>query len=245
MPPGHSNAIFISDADALDKKEYKDAFNEAKKQNAFIFWNHPAWDTQQPDTTLWWDAHTDLLNSGCMHGIEVVNGNYSPEAHQWCLDKKLTMMGNSDVHQPIQADIDFAKGEHRTMTLVFAKERSEAGIREALENRRTAVYHQNNLIGEEVFLKEIFENSIKIESIKRNGNSARVTLYNDSDLEFNLKKTEHDKDVIYFREYTIKPHCKHTISVRFENDKTQGDVNFEVTNLWIAPGKGLTYSFRL
>ena len=245
MPPGHSNAIFISDADALDKKEYKDAFNEAKKQNAFIFWNHPAWDTQQPDTTLWWDVHTDLLNSGCMHGIEVVNGNYSPEAHQWCLDKKLTMMGNSDVHQPIQADIDFAKSEHRTMTLVFAKERSEAGIREALENRRTAVYHQNNLIGEEVFLKEIFENSIKIESIKRNGNSARVTLYNDSDLEFNLKKTEHDKDVIYFREYTIKPHCKHTISVRFENNKTQGDVNFEVTNLWIAPGKGLTYSFRL
>ena len=60
-----------------------------------------------------------------MQGIEVANGDfYYPEALQWCLDKKLTMLGTSDIHQPIQTDIDFDKGEHRTMTLVFAKERT-------------------------------------------------------------------------------------------------------------------------
>ena len=59
---------------------------------------------------------------------------------QWCLDKNLTMIGTSDIHQPIQTDYDFEKGEHRTMTFVFAKERSLQGIREALDNRRTAAY---------------------------------------------------------------------------------------------------------
>ena len=60
-----------------------------------------------------------------MHGIEVANGGlFMPEAIQWCLDKNLTMIGTSDIHQPIQTDYDFSKGEHRTMTFVFAKERS-------------------------------------------------------------------------------------------------------------------------
>ena len=57
------------------------------------------------------------------------------------------MIGTSDIHQPIQTDYDFSKGEHRTMTFVFAKERSPEGIREALDNRRTAVYYRELVIG--------------------------------------------------------------------------------------------------
>ena len=49
MAPGHHNAIFISDSNPLDTKEYKDAFRAAKSQGAFIFWNHPGWDSQQPE----------------------------------------------------------------------------------------------------------------------------------------------------------------------------------------------------
>lgn len=56
---------------------------------------------------------------------------------------------NFDIHQPIQTDYDFSKGEHRTMTFVFAKERSPEGIREALDNRRTAVYYRELVIGRE------------------------------------------------------------------------------------------------
>ena len=36
MAPGHFNAIFLSDSNPLEKENYKDAFNEAKKQDAFI-----------------------------------------------------------------------------------------------------------------------------------------------------------------------------------------------------------------
>lgn len=245
MPPGHFNAIFLSNCDSLEQKEWRDAFKAAKAQKPFIFWNHPGWDSQQPDTTLWWKEHTEIYNNGWMQGIEVANGrSYFPEAQQWCQEKGLTMIGTSDIHQPIQTDVDFAKGQHRTMTLVFAKERSMAGIREALENQRTAVYYNNLVIGEEKYLKEIFEKSIEIIDVQRNEKSVKVTLKNNSDLSFELKKTEHDPDIVYFRTYRIAPQSMHSITVKLPTGIKSGDVNFEVTNLVIRPKKGLPYTYR-
>lgn len=244
MAPGHNNAIFLQDCDKLDTPDYLDAFKAAKAQNAFIFWNHPGWDAQQPEETRWWDIHTQLYDGGYMQGIEVANGaGYFPEAQQWCLDKKLAMIGTSDIHQPIQTDINFAKGEHRTMTLVFAKERSAEGIREALLNRRTAVFFQDKLIGEEPWLKELFKNALQIEKVEKDDKSIRITLYNNSDLTFNLKKTTHDPNFTYFRDYQIQPQCRHTIGIRLAKPTTNGAIDFEVSNLLVAPGKGLPYQF--
>ena len=138
MAPGHFNAIFLSDCDALEQKEYMDSFKAARRQNAFIFWNHPGWDRQQPDTTLWWNEHTRLYEEGYMQGIEVANGKkYSPEAQRWCMEKKLTMIGTSDIHQPIQTDIDFARGQHRTMTFVFVRIRKSVGCENTFEKDLT------------------------------------------------------------------------------------------------------------
>lgn len=244
MAPGHHNAIFITDSNPLDTKDYMEAFNAAKSQKAFIFWNHPGWDAQQPENTLWWDEHTYLYENGYMHGIEVANEKYYyPEVHQWCLDKKLTMIGTSDIHQPIQTDIDFNKGEHRTMTLVFAKERNAESIREALENRRTAVFVGEKIIGEEIWLKELFNNAVKIEKIEKQDNSVSITIYNDSDLTFYLKKVKHDPGLTYFREYEIAPNCKHTINVDIDNKVKSGKIDFEITNMLVKPGKGLDYQF--
>jgi len=246
MAPGHFNAIFLDNNDSLDKKEWRDSFKAAKVQNAFIFWNHPGWDAQQSDTTKWWPEHTELYNAGCMNGIEVANGSeYYPEAQRWCLDRKLTMLGNSDIHQPIQTDIDFAKGKHRTMTFVFAKERSLEGIREALLNRRTAVYVGDNIVGEEKYLKEIFENAIEILNIDKTEKNVKITFKNKSDLTFNLLKTEHQSDVVYFRNYTIEPNCRHTVVVKLQNGLQYGDVNFEVTNLLVEPNQGLKCTYKI
>ena len=106
-----------------------------------------------------------------------------------CDALELPMIGTSDIHQPIQTDIDFARGQHRTMTFVFVRERSAEGIREALLHRRTAVYMDEKVIAEEQWLKELFEKSIDIEDIKRNEKSIVITLKNNSDLTFHLKKT--------------------------------------------------------
>ena len=246
MPPGHSNAIFLTDSDELDQREYMDAFKAAQKQNAFIFWNHPGWDAQQPDTTLWWPEHTKLLEQGLMMGIEVVNGSeYFPEAHGWCLEKNLTMLGNSDVHDPIQNQYNFAKGEHRVMTLVFAKEATQEGIHEALNERRTAVYSGDYLIGKELYLKELFEQALEISVAKSNSTTIRITIKNKSDLTFHLKKTKHDERLVYFREYTILPQGQHVITVRLQDGLQGGEMNFCVENLLVKPNQGMNYSLHL
>ena len=204
MAPGHFNALFLSDSNPLEQEEYMDAFKEAKKQNAFIFWNHPGWDRQQPDSTLWWPEHTTLYNEGCMQGIEVANGSlYMPEAVQWCLDKNLTMLGTSDIHQPIQTDYDFAKGEHRTMTFVFAKERTAEGIREALNAGRTAAYYRDMVIGKEALLRPFFEKCVQIEEVNRSEKRVVLSVTNTSDLRLNLKKVAHSPAVVYFRELVL------------------------------------------
>lgn len=246
MPPGHFNAIFLSDSNPLEQETYKEAFDEAKKQGAFIFWNHPGWARQQPDTTLWWNEHTQLYDDGCMHGIEVANGSlFVPEAIQWCLDKNLTMIGTSDIHQPIQTDYDFSKGEHRTLTFVFAKDRSLEGIREALDNRRTAVYYRESVIGREDILRPFFEKCVEIKEVRRTGKEVTFSVVNTTDLVLKLKKTAHDPALVYFRDMTLKPHTRYTISVKLEKGVKGGDCNFEVTNFIVVPGKGLGYTIKL
>lgn len=246
MAPGHFNAIFLNDSNPLEQKEYKKAFSEAKKQNAFIFWNHPGWDVQQPDSTKWWPEHTELYNEGCMHGIEVANGPlYMPEAIQWCLDKNLAMIGTSDIHQPIQADYDFAKGEHRTMTFVFVKERSNEGIREALESCRTAVYYREMVIGREDLLRPFFEKCVEIKEVSRNEKGVTLSITNTTDLVLNLKKTEHDSSLVYFRYMTLKPHTRYDVHIGFDNGIQGGKMNFEVINFIIAPDKSLSYCISL
>ena len=71
------------------------------------------------------------------------------------------------------------------------------------------------------------------------------TLKNNSDLTFHLKKTRHNPGLVYFREYTIQPQCRHRIEIRLENNIQGGDINFEITNLYAAPNKGLTYSYKV
>ena len=51
-----------------------DAYREARKQDAFIFWNHPYWASQSPDASVPLDQlHLELIQDGLLEGIEVVN----------------------------------------------------------------------------------------------------------------------------------------------------------------------------
>ena len=178
-----------------------------------------------------------------LHGIEVANGVLlTPEAIDWCIEKKMTMLGTSDIHRPIQTDIDFAKGEHRSMTFVLAKECSEEGINEALKARRTLVYYKNMVIGEEQYLRPFFEKAISVKVIDRDEESVTIQIKNNSDLEFLLRKTEHDPALIYFRNFLIKPNCRHEIKVRLKDNIKGGNMNFEITNLWIGNNKSMPYT---
>ncbi len=89
MPPGHLNAIFITNANLIERDDWFEACREAKDQGAFIFWNHPGWKVQQPEKTLWWSQHTKLLEAGLLEGIEAFNDHdFYPEALKWAQEKK-------------------------------------------------------------------------------------------------------------------------------------------------------------
>ena len=236
MPPGHLNAIFLTDCNQLDRVDYMDVLRAAKKQDAFIFWNHPGWKKQQfKKTTKWWPEHTQLMEEGLLHGIEVANGSaYYPEAHLWCLEKNLTMIGSTDVHKQLPA---FPPFKHRTMTLVFARERSASSIYEALMDRRTAVYSNNLIIGDEKYLKELFEKSINF-LIKQNEKTVDITFDNNTDLTFKIKFDEHDT-------FLIMPHALHSINIENNDDFTDRELNFIVENFLVGPNIKMNYKLKL
>jgi hypothetical protein len=168
MPPGHSNAIFITDPNKLLVSDSIQVFREAKKQGAFIFWNHPNWMPQRKDgmATLT-DVHRLLLREKLLDGIEVVNDQtYSDEALQIALDNNLTIMGTSDIHKLIDWDFKVPEGGHRPLTLIFAKEKNAESIKEALMNRRTVAVFKNLLIGRDEFLVPLVESALKVSSAK-------------------------------------------------------------------------------
>ncbi len=161
MPPGHFNALFINDANLLIKDSVEDVIAEANKQGAFVYWNHPCWKAQQPDTIVWFDIHTRLYEKGLLQGIEVVNfSQYCPEAYKWAIEKELTIIGGSDIHSTTEMS-KFEK--HRPITLVFAKENDVESIHKSLDKKLTLLFFDETLYGDEELLSEMLENSLIIE----------------------------------------------------------------------------------
>jgi 3',5'-nucleoside bisphosphate phosphatase len=192
MPPGHINAIFVTDEAALDRRDWRDAVRAAVRQGAFVFWNHPGWSGQQPDgRARWYPEHTELADSGWIRGIEAVNEKeYYPEAFGWALDRRLALLGNSDVHDPIATAYDPCAGGRRPLTLVFAKEKSAEAIKEALFSRRTAVLFNDTLMGDSAFLGAVFRASVRAAASGRaaaGAGSLFVPVENASDLPFDLR----------------------------------------------------------
>ncbi len=163
-PMGHNNAVFIKDANPILQDEAADAFAEAKKQNAFVFWNHPAWYAQTPKgNPILSDFQKERIKKGELHGIEVINSvDYAQESLALALENNLTIMGTSDIHGLIDWDYT-EKGNNRPITLVFAKEKSLESIQEALFAGRTVAVYNDLLVGKEEFLKPLLKASISIE----------------------------------------------------------------------------------
>lgn len=249
MPPGHLNALFITNANLLERDDVMDALKEAREQGAFIMWNHPGWKAQQPDTTLWWEKHTELFENDLLHGIEVYNNiSYFPEAQKWAKEKKLTMFGNTDVHGPMKVS-----GNHRTMTLVFAKNRSLGGIKEALFSRRTVVYYGNILVGESKYLEPLFFKSLDFDNTSirlKNKGSKSVQIKNNSDVDYELELLQPGVGFEAPETITLKAH--HVTSLELSGNSDEVDtmnklnVFYHVKNMKISSNENLviTFSFK-
>lgn len=240
MPPGHNNAVFIKDANGLLIKDSVEVFKAAKAQGAFIFWNHPNWTAQRKDgIARLTEMHKMLIREKLLNGIEVVNDDtYSEEALQIALDYNLTIMGTSDIHKLIDWDFKVNDGGHRPVTLVFAKERTEESVKEALLEGRTVVNYKDLLIGRETFLVPLLKASITVKSASYTGKTdvLKVVLVNGSNSPVILRNksgfTLHSNyDVI-----TLQP-GENTIEVKTLERLQSLNMNFEVLSAVYAPGK--------
>ncbi len=238
-PPGHFNAVFLKDVNPVDTKKLTDAMKAADQQGAFIFWNHPGW---KPQHKGWFDIHTTLYENKWMRGIEVANGNsYYPEAHEWAIEKNLTMMGNSDVHQPLLR-VETSPGDHRTMTLVFVREKSAEALKEALVEGRTAVWYENRLIGRRKYLDALFKESIEIRKpYHQSRGTIWVEIRNHVDIDMDMER------VGKLGPGTIMLPANTTTVLKTEVNEAaeKAELSYVVRNLWIAPEKGLPVSLKI
>ena len=265
MPPGHINAIFLNDANKLlHPKDSLKGILAANKQDAFVFWNHPAWPAQRSDGIAKLDEfHKYLIEKKLLHGIEVVNElYYSEEALRLALENDLTIMGTSDIHGlvdwlfKVPDDNESTNGTlpgHRPVTIIFSKDKSEDDIKDALFAGKTAVFYNELLIGKEENLKPLVEKCLVINNINdlelgysEDGKSTikKVEIKNVSDAPFILKNLnsftfETNSDII-----NIMPNSIHSISVKTKGEPLN-ELKFEVLNGIIAPKKYLNISLQI
>ncbi len=254
MPPGHSNAVFIQDANPLltqdvptlrsmlAEEAIADAvrvFRMAKEQGAFVFWNHPHWVGQQPDgvATLT-DTHRQLIEEGLIQGIEVVNDiTYSPEAHAIALEHDLAILGTSDVHGLVDWRYQVAEGGHRPISLVFARERTAESLKEALFARRTVAITNHILVGKEEFLRPLVEASLTVSDAHYDDdeNVLQLELSNNSSSNLVLE----NKGALTFhnraRIVSIPEHSTLELQVKTLEQKQRVTLEFDVLNAMTAP----------
>ncbi len=249
LPPGHANALFIQDANKIKLADPIEAYRAARKQGAFIFWNHPNWINQKEDGHVELTSmHRQLIQEDLLHGIEVVNDlTYSDDAFEVALKEGLTVMGTSDIHGLVDWQYRLSSGGHRPISLVFAKERSVDGIKEALFAGRTVTWFENILAGDESNLQALLDASLMIKEASYIGPSsvAQVILQNQSHASYILKNTsqydfQSSADII-----EIGPHESVKILVMTNKQEASFDMTFEVLNAMIGRRRHATLSLSV
>ncbi len=179
----HFNALYIRDDGPLDAPELADALGLAKRQGAFITWNHPAFMGRRAQ----WFPHVDEVHrQGLFQGIEIVNGDeYSPEAFGWALEKQLTILAASDAHLPMPAHLRSAR---RPATILFAVTRDAAGVRDALEARRTLAWLDDDMWGEEQWVRATWDGALRTPPVPaRAGAEFVAAIENVTSISFDLE----------------------------------------------------------
>lgn len=213
-PFGHMNALFLTDCGVFQENKYvKDEkgkfvrkedgfristpggeesdFAEAEKQGAFIIWNHPGWPDKK--TTLF-HLQDSLIRQHRIHAVEVCNHNeWYPKVLDWFDRFHLPMVANSDQHAPSACEYG---RRFRPMTLVFAKEYTEASIREAMFAGRVVAFFDQKLAGDAKLLEQLVHHSLTVKVIDEK--KGRIEVTNNSDIEFQTLYGDHMNPVIFY-----------------------------------------------
>ena len=196
---GHFNALFIEDANLIPDDDPFVAVQNARKQNAFVLFNHPGWAV---DTCLVTEFQQRLFDADMIDGIEVVNHfEFYPRVVSWCIDKELPMFANSDEHGIISEDFqtfghDAMFKRFRPMTLVLVDENTQEGVKEALLEGRTIAYTDNMFMSTEHLLLSLFEACVDMETTSEGEKKNSYKYTNNSSFPFVISVNGGGKKVI-------------------------------------------------
>ncbi len=247
MPPGHINAVFIKDANALLHSDSLSGIQEANKQGAFVFWNHPNWDAQRSDGIARLEPfHNYLISNKLLHGIEVVNETtFSEEALEIALENDLTILGTSDIHGLTDWAHQIATGGHRPMTFVHVTERTPEAVKRALFERKTVVWFNDLIIGKEAEVSKLVKENIHFgkPTYAEDKTILNVELTNESSLPFQMEYTGeysfHQRSSVF----TLPPKTSLRLQVKTITKKQSIILPFRILNAVIGSKQYLEHQF--
>jgi len=247
MPPGHINAVFIKDANALLHSDSLSGIQEANKQGAFVFWNHPNWDAQRSDGIARLEPfHNYLISNKLLHGIEVVNETtFSEEALEIALENDLTILGTSDIHGLTDWAHQIATGGHRPMTFVHVTERTPEVVKKALFERKTVVWFNDLIIGKEAEVSKLVKENIHFgkPTYAEDKTILNVELTNESSLPFQMEYTGeysfHQRSSVF----TLPPKTSIRLQVKTISKKQSIILPFRILNAVIGSKQYLEHQF--
>jgi hypothetical protein len=245
LPEGsaHFNALFVTDPKALYvADDHLEALRRAKAQNAFVFWNHPGYRVDRP---RWFPPVAKAHDEGLFRGIELVNGpDFYPEAFPWIAERKLTILANSDAHDPVPPR---APGTRRPITLLFVRTPDLAGVRDALDSGRTAAWLGDDLWGAEEQLRGLWQGAIKVDSptiVRKPGVSPAFRLRNTSALPFRMVVRRAPEWLVFTNDVVLGPErlviVRPAVTAEAPAGEHRIEVQVEVSNFHVAPGRNLT-----
>jgi hypothetical protein len=193
------------------------------------------------------EEQKQLFSEGLIQGIEVANGHgYSEETFQVALDHDLVILGTSDIHGLIDYDYDLAGGEHRTVTLVLARERSAEAIREALVEGQTTALYMGHVIGREPQVRAVVEAALALVpgTAREDSQVLPLTVRNDAPIRMILrnvgtKRFSNASDIVI-----IPAHDEVELHLTASPDTSAVVLPVEVINALVGPATSLRMELK-
>lgn len=256
MPWGHFNALFLKDVNALTvdatmSKDPTEVLKAARGQGAIIIWNHPwALPGLDPAATEPMPAEQlGLLKASLFDAVEIANSSqYSAATFDMALKHGLAVVGASDVHGAIDADMQIPEGQHRTTTLVLAKDGSAEAIRTAMLQKRTVALYRQTLYGRERELSEIVCGALRMTGKTRaqsflTKDMVQVELHNDAFMPFQLRLMS-ASPLTRARVLTVPARDKVVIQFANVPEIAAFALQVEVLNAFVDPRRNLMVTLR-
>lgn len=224
-PFGHMNALFVTDANKADKKDQMDALNAMVEQGAYILWNHPGW---PDDLCTMYPIHEELIAKGIIKGVEIFNDVESyPIAYDWVEEYGLHPFANSDAHGPVDA---YYKGL-RPMTLVFAKDKSLEGVKEAMFAGRMLAFFSGNIVGTKELVSALAQECLEVKLMNNYEQSKSYIITNKSDIPFVIEAEGWQSPLVIGPGKSVKDRCGY-------------DEVLTISNCFYAKGECLSLPFK-